>query len=181
MAANNQVVLIGRAGNNVAEDTRHLQSGSIVAEVRLAVNRPGKDQTGNTQTDWITCQFWSKQAEILKEYVKKGDLISVSGSMRVDNWETPEGEKRSKVYVHGENFQMLESRRAKEERIASEGGGYSGGGGSNSNYARSSAPAPQAAPAAMAPATPMVAAPVASARLVDDFSDDFMDDELPPF
>ena len=181
MAANNQVVLIGRAGNNVAEDTRHLQSGSIVAEVRLAVNRPGKDQAGNTQTDWITCQFWSKQAEILKEYVKKGDLISVSGSMRVDNWETPEGEKRSKVYVHGENFQMLESRRAKEERMASEGGGgYSGGGSSNSNYSRSSAPAPQAAPMAPA-AAPMAAAPAASARLVDDFSDEFMDDELPPF
>lgn len=178
MAANNQVVLIGRAGNNVAEDTRHLQSGSIVAEVRLAVNRPGKDQAGNTQTDWITCQFWSKQAEILKEYVKKGDLISVSGSMRVDNWETPEGEKRSKVYVHGENFQMLESRRAKEERMASEGGGYSGGG--SSSYSRSSAPAPQAPPMAPA-AAPMAAAPAASARLVDDFSDEFMDDELPPF
>ena len=177
MAANNQVVLIGRAGNNVSEDVRHLQSGSMVAEVRLAVNRPTKDAMGNPVTDWITCQFWDKNAERLSEFVKKGDLISVSGSMRVDNWEK-EGEKRSKVYVHGENFQMLESRSAREQRQATEGGGsYGGGGGSyggggGSSYGgggggnRSAAPARAAAPAKQ-----------------DDFSDDFAldDDELPPF
>lgn len=126
MAANNQVVLIGRAGNNVSEDVRHLQSGTMVAEVRMAVNRPTKDAMGNPVTDWITCQFWDKNAERLSEFVKKGDLISVSGSMRVDNWEK-EGEKRSKVYVHGENFQMLESRSAREQRQGTEGGTSYGG------------------------------------------------------
>ena len=130
MAANNQVVLIGRAGNNVAEDVRKLQSGSMVAEVRLAVNRPGKDAQGNTTTDWVSCQFWNKNAERLSEFVKKGDLISVSGSIRVDNWEQ-DGQRRQKYFVHGENFQMLESRSARQERQQSEGGGYSGGG---SNY-----------------------------------------------
>lgn len=177
MAANNQVVLIGRAGNNVAEDVRQLQSGTMVAEVRLAVNRPTKDAMGNPVTDWLTCQFWDKQAERLSEFVKKGDLISVSGAMRVDNWEK-EGEKRSKVYVHGENFQMLESRSAREQRQHTEGGGggsyggggggsYGGGGGSyGGGGGRAAAPARSAAPAKQ-----------------DDFSDDFAldDDELPPF
>ncbi len=177
MAANNQVVLIGRAGNNVAEDVRQLQSGTMVAEVRLAVNRPTKDAMGNPVTDWLTCQFWDKQAERLSEFVKKGDLISVSGAMRVDNWEK-EGEKRSKVYVHGENFQMLESRSAREQRQHTEGGGGGsyggggggsyggGGGGSYGGGGRAAAPARSAAPAKQ-----------------DDFSDDFAldDDELPPF
>jgi len=111
MAANNQVVLIGRAGNNVAEDTRHLQSGSIVAEVRLAVNRPGKDQAGKQQTDWISCKFWNRQAEILSDYVQKGDLISISGSLRVDHWEK-EGSKRSSYYILADNFQMLGGKKA---------------------------------------------------------------------
>lgn len=166
MAANNQVVLIGRAGNNVVDDVRHLQNGNMVAEVRIAVNRTSKDASGNPITDWISCQFWDKNAERLSEFVKKGDLISVSGAMRVDNWEK-EGEKRSKVYVYGENFQMLESRRAREERTGTEGASYGGGsGGGGSNYA---APARSAAPAAAKPK--------------DDFSDDFAldDDELPPF
>lgn len=162
MAANNQVVIIGRAGNNVSEDMKHLQSGSSVAEVRVAVNRPGKDAMGNSVTDWLTCKFWNKQAEILAEYVKKGDLISVSGSMRVDNWETPNGEKRKIYFIHGENFQMLESRRAKEERVQMER--QSGGGG---NY---SSPAPAAA---------KVSSPADDFAADDDFALD--DDELPPF
>ena len=178
MAANNQVVLIGRAGNNVSEDVKHLQSGTMVAEVRLAVNRPTKDAMGNPVTDWISCQFWDKNAERLSEFVKKGDLISVSGSMRVDNWEK-EGEKRSKVYVHGENFQMLESRSAREQRQTSEGGGSSYGGGSSSSYGGSASGGSSSyGGGAKAPAR--AAAPAAKQ---DDFSDDFAldDDELPPF
>lgn len=115
MAANNQIVLIGRAGNNVSEDVKHLPSGAVVAEVRLAVNRTTKDAMGNPITDWIACQFWDKNGERLSEFVKKGDLISVSGALRVDNWEK-NGEKRQKYFVHGENFQMLESKRSREER-----------------------------------------------------------------
>ncbi|MBF2052626.1 MAG: single-stranded DNA-binding protein [Candidatus Sericytochromatia bacterium] len=173
MAANNQVVLIGRAGNNVSDDVRHLQSGSMVAEVRLAVNRPGKDSMGNPVTDWISCQFWNKQGERLSEFVKKGDLISVTGSVRVDSWEQ-DGQKRQKYFIHGENFQMLESRRSRDERRESEsfgGGDYGssqssyGGGYNNAAPQRQSAPAPQAS----APSS--------------DYNDEFAldDDELPPF
>lgn len=172
MAANNQVVLIGRAGNNVAEDVRKLPSGSMVAEVRLAVNRPGKDASGNTVTDWVSCQFWNKNGERLSEFVKKGDLISVSGSIRVDNWEQ-EGQRRQKYFVHGENFQMLESRSARQERQQSEGGygggnSYGGGnyGGGGGGYNNASAPAAQSAPSSQG-------------NYNDEFALD--DDELPPF
>lgn len=171
MAANNQVVLIGRAGNNVAEDVRKLQSGSMVAEVRLAVNRPGKDASGNSITDWVSCQFWNKNAERLSEFVKKGDLLSVSGSIRVDNWEQ-EGQRRQKYFIHGENFQMLESRSARQERQQSEsGGGYGGGsnyggssGGGGYSNASQGASGSQSAP---------------SNSYNDEFALD--DDELPPF
>ncbi|MGV3525575.1 MAG: single-stranded DNA-binding protein [Candidatus Sericytochromatia bacterium] len=178
MAANNQVVLIGRAGNNVAEDVRHLQSGTMVAEVRLAVNRPTKDASGNPVTDWITCQFWDKNAERLSEFVKKGDLISVSGAMRVDNWEK-EGEKRSKVYVHGENFQMLESRSAREQRQQSEGGSYGGG----SSYGQSSGGGSYGGGNRQASHTPAPARSAPAPKQNDDFGDEFAldDDELPPF
>lgn len=151
MSANNQVVLIGRAGNTPSEDLRTTQGGSQVVEVRLAVNRP-KDKQGNTVTDWISCQFWNRQAEVLAQYVGKGDLLSVTGAVRIDTWEK-EGEKRQKLYVFGENFQMLESRSSREDR----------------------GPAPQSqkqAPQGRA-----------AAPAQDSFGDDFAldDDELPPF
>jgi len=117
MAANNQAVVIGRAGNIPSEDIRFTPDGSSVTEVRLAVNRPGKDAAGNPVTDWINCQFWNKNAERVGEFVKKGDLISVTGSIRIQTWDK-DGEKRQKFFIHGENFQMLESRRSREERQA---------------------------------------------------------------
>lgn len=171
MAANNQVVLIGRAGNNVSEDVRQLQSGSMVAEVRLAVNRPGKDNMGNPVTDWISCQFWNKQGERLSEFVKKGDLISVTGSVRVDSWEQ-DGQKRQKYFIHGENFQMLESRRSRDERRETEGYGGSAYGTSQNSYAENNYAAPQ--PSQMPPAQP-----AAASNYSDEFALD--DDELPPF
>lgn len=160
MSANNQVVIIGRAGNKPLDDIRRLQSGSAVAEVRVAVNRPGKDADGNTQTDWISCQFWNKNAERLCEFVQKGDLISVSGSLRVDNWEQ-DGQRRQKYFVHGENFQMLESRAARQERNGSTG--YSQPQGLRSD--------------------PATASSNATRMLAKDPADEFVldDDELPPF
>lgn len=111
MSSNNQIVLIGRAGNDITTDLKHLAGGQTVAEVRLAVNRPNKDSQGKNVTDWISCKFWNRQAEILSEYVKKGDLLSVTGALRIDSWEN-NGEKRQKYYIHGENFQMLSMRKA---------------------------------------------------------------------
>ena len=205
MAANNQVVIIGRAGNNVSEDVRHLQSGSMVAQVRLAVNRPGKDEMGNSITDWLTCEFWNKQAETLAQFVQKGDLISVAGSVRVDSWEQ-EGNKRQKYFIRGENFQMLESRRAKDERRQMEQqGGSSYGGNTQGNYNNApqqqynnSAPPQQsynnspqhqqqynsAPPQQSYNNAPPQQAPAAeNAKPVDEFTDEFAldDDELPPF
>lgn len=195
MSANNQVVIIGRAGNNVSEDVRHLQSGSMVAQVRLAVNRPTKDEMGNSVTDWLTCEFWNKQAETLAQFVQKGDLISVAGSIRVDSWEQ-DGSKRQKYFIRGENFQMLESRRAKDERRQMEqqggssyGGGAQGGGYNNAaqqNYApqqaQSYAP-PQQQQQGYAPPQQQQVPAAANAKPVDEFSDEFAldDDELPPF
>lgn len=121
MAANNSIVLIGRSGNTVADDVKTLNSGDKVATVRLAVNRPTKDAQGNNQTDWVNCEAWGKNAERLAEFVQKGDLISVSGALRIETWEK-DGNKQSKTLVRIENFQMLESRASREQRTGAPAG-----------------------------------------------------------
>lgn len=113
MASNNQIVVIGRVGNAIMEDLKHLSNGSTVAEVRLAVPRHGKSADGQEITDWIACKFWDRQAEILSDFVHKGDLLSVTGSLRVDQWESPEGLRRQRYYIQAENFQILGGRRRK--------------------------------------------------------------------
>jgi single-strand DNA-binding protein len=138
MAANNQIVIIGRAGGAAKESLRYLQSGAVICEINLAVTRPGKDSMGNVQTDWVKCQFWNKQAETVGEYISKGDLLSISGSLRTETWDDKDtGKKRTKFFILAENFQMLESRSAKENRnqaAATSGYGSGGSGGTSRGY-----------------------------------------------
>jgi len=107
MAANNKTILIGRIGNDPKADTKHLPSGSTITELRLAVNRTAKDAEGNYITDWITVQFWNKQAERIKQYTEKGQMVSVTGSLRIDQWNNNEGERRLKYYISGEEWYGL--------------------------------------------------------------------------
>lgn len=109
MSSNNHVILIGRVGNDVTETLRYV-NGTAVSEVSLAVNRPGRARDGERQTDWVRCQFWDRQAEVLSQYARKGALISVSGALRIDKWEQ-EGEMRRKTYIRGYQFEFLGGKR----------------------------------------------------------------------
>lgn len=142
MTANNQVILIGRVGNDIAQDKRRLPNGGVVAELRLAVNRPTKGPDGNPITDWFTCKFWDQQAERLLERVSKGDLVSVTGSLRVDSWQK-EGHKRSSVFVHGESFERNSSPGPRQE--------YSHNGSAPHSRPQSEVPASRVLQTALAP------------------------------
>ena len=116
MSSNNQVVLIGRVGNEVGETLRYV-NGAAVAELNLAVHRPGKARDGEQLTDWIKCQFWDRQAEVLSQYAKKGSLVSVAGSLRIESWEK-EGQRRQKVFVRAHHFEFLGSARKPQAAAA---------------------------------------------------------------
>jgi single-strand DNA-binding protein len=80
---------------------------------------------------------------VASEYLTKGAPILIEGRLKLDTWETSDGQKRSKLKVVCDRMQMLGSRGAG----ASGGGG--GGGGSGASGGR---PAPPpSTPAAQAP------------------------------
>lgn len=110
----NQVLLIGRLGHDAKEELKVLPDGKAVAKLRLAVKRPVKNSEG-INTDWIKCEFWNKKAEVLSQYAQKGDLISISGSLRIDLWEK-DGIKHHAAYVLGKDFQFLSSPREREKK-----------------------------------------------------------------
>ena len=55
-------------------------------------------------THFFDCEAWDSGAKVLHEQTKKGDLIAIDGKLRQNRWETPEGQKRSKVIIRVENF-----------------------------------------------------------------------------
>lgn len=99
----NNVNLIGRITRDL--ELRQTTSGQAVCEFSLAVNR-----TRQEGVDFINITVWGKQAENLTKYQSKGSLIAVSGSLRVDKYETKEGEKRNRVYVLANSIEYLSNK-----------------------------------------------------------------------
>jgi single-strand DNA-binding protein len=132
----NKVILVGRLGKD--PEIRSMPSGTTVAKFTMATDERFTDRNGEKQerTEWHNIVAWGKLAEICGQYLKKGKLVYIDGSLRTDSWDDKEsGQKRYRTEIVAQNMQMLD-RRGDEEPA---GGNYSGG------YARKGAPAPAAA------------------------------------
>jgi len=126
MANLNKVMLIG----NVTRDPeiKYTPKGSAVTDLGIAVNRVFTPEGGEKreETTYVDVTLWGRQAEIAGEYCKKGRSIYIEGRLQLDSWEDKtSGQKRTKLRVVGENFQLLGPR---------PGGGAGGGSGNEEDY-----------------------------------------------
>ena len=124
----NNVVLVGRMTRDA--ELRYTPSNVAVATFSLAVNRNFKGANGERETDFINCVIWRQQAENLANWAKKGALIGITGRIQTRNYENQQGQRVYVTEVVADNFQMLESRAAREGHS---GGSYNAGGFDNSN------------------------------------------------
>ena len=135
MANLNKVMLIG----NMTRDPQlsYLPSQTPVVEFGLAISRRYKKQDGSQGEDvcFVDCQMFGKRAEVINQYLKKGDPIFVEGRLKFDSWEK-DGQKRSKLRVFVENFEFLGK--------GSSGGGQGSGNQGGGHQSAPNAPAPEA-------------------------------------
>jgi single-strand DNA-binding protein len=102
----NSITLIGRAGRD--PEVRYLESGSVVANLTLAVNRRSRDE----EPDWFNLEIWGKQAQVAADYVRKGSLLGIIGSFKLDRWtDRSTGEERSKPVIRVDRLELLGSKR----------------------------------------------------------------------
>jgi single-strand DNA-binding protein len=113
----NFVGLLGRTIRDV--ELKYTQSGSAVASFSLAVDRGFKDKDGNKQTDFIDCVAWKGTAENLSKFVKKGDMIAVTGSIQTRTWEDKEGHKRKTTEILVDRFYFTGSKKSDNAPVAS--------------------------------------------------------------
>ena len=105
----NSVTLVGRAGRD--PEVRYFESGTVVANLTMAVNRRSRDD----EPDWFNLEIWGKQAQIAADYVKKGSLIGITGSFKLDSWQDRNtGEERNKPVVRVDRLELLGSKRDSE-------------------------------------------------------------------
>ncbi|WP_101773979.1 single-stranded DNA-binding protein [Peptostreptococcus faecalis] len=110
----NNVVLVGRTTKE--PELKYIPgSGTPVASFTIAIDRDYKNKDGSTTTDFIPVEIMGKSGEYAANYITKGTLVGVQGSIRVDKYETPNGEKRSFTKVAGMYVQKLEKRSENED------------------------------------------------------------------
>lgn len=109
MAANNNCTLIGRLGRDIELSTT--TTGKQLAKTSIAVDRPGRDQHGNKQTDWFNVKIFGKQAETAAQYLRKGSKVAIVGSIQIEKWnDRQSGQERQATVILGDGFQMLDPR-----------------------------------------------------------------------
>lgn len=93
----NDVTIIGNLTRDI--EVRYTQTNKAVGQFTIAVNN-GKNKDGKElASDFINCVIWEAQAENMKKYTKKGSKVAVKGSIKNDNYEDEEGNKKYRTYV----------------------------------------------------------------------------------
>jgi single-strand DNA-binding protein len=105
MATENQVTIVG----NVTRDPelRYTPNGAALVKFGVAVNRRFKDESGqwkDGETSFFDITAWRTLAENIAESVTQGTRVVVVGRLRTNSWETPEGDKRTKIEIEAEEI-----------------------------------------------------------------------------
>ena len=104
----NNVVLIGRLTRDA--ELRYTPSNIAVATFNLAVNRNFKNDNGDREADFINVVMWRHQAENFANWVKKGNLVGITGRIQTRSYDNQQGQRVYVTEVVAESFQILEKK-----------------------------------------------------------------------
>ena len=106
----NKVMLIGNLGAD--PEIKYSASGTPIANFNIATsdNRKNKDGEWEDRTEWHKVVMFGRQAEVCKDYLKKGSKIFVEGRLQTRSWDDQSGQKKYLTEVVGNNMVMLDPR-----------------------------------------------------------------------
>lgn len=101
----NKAILIGRL--TADPELQTTGSGVDVCRFSLAINRPYKTQSGETQADFLNIVVWRAAAQNCYKFLKKGSQCAVVGSIQTRSYEDNNGVKRYVTEIVAENVEFL--------------------------------------------------------------------------
>ncbi len=113
----NQVNLIGNVGNAPEFSDRN---GLAIARFSLATS--SRNKNGETETEWHRIVFFGRTAEVVRDYLKKGDKAYVCGRLKTTKYTDKNGIERYATEIRANNLQFLTSKKEREERENANGG-----------------------------------------------------------
>lgn len=110
----NKVILIGRNTKDI--ELKQTTSGTSAIEFSIAVKRAFKNVNGENESDFFNCVAFSKQAETIAKYVKKGDQIAIEGRLQTRSYTNKEDRKITVTEIIVENCEFLQSKKQEEPK-----------------------------------------------------------------
>lgn len=107
----NRVIISGNIGGE--PEVRSTSGGTQVLSFSLAVNDRRKNQQSGEWEDyvnWISCTMFGARAESVSRFLSKGTKVAIEGKLRWSQWETKEGQKRSKIDVIVDDLEFMSRR-----------------------------------------------------------------------
>jgi single-strand DNA-binding protein len=127
MAGVNKVILVGNLGDD--PESRSLNNGGEVVNLRVATSENWKDKDGNRQerTEWHRVVIFNENlGRVAKSYLRKGSKVYLEGQLQTRKWTDQSGADRYSTEI------VLQRFRGELVLLDSRGGG--GGGGGSDEY-----------------------------------------------
>lgn len=105
MSGINQATIVGRMGQE--PEIRYTKEGNAVANLSIATSKKYK---GEEEVEWHRVVCFGKLADVVREWVHKGDLIGIMGEIRTRKWQDKAGQDRYSTEIIAHNMQMLGSK-----------------------------------------------------------------------
>lgn len=117
----NKVMLIGRLGRD--PELRYTQAGVPIANLRIATDESYTDKDGNRQerTEWHTVVVFQRLAENCANYLTKGRLVYVEGSLQTRKWQDQQGQDRYSTEIKAQTVRFLERGQDQRQGAPEEG------------------------------------------------------------
>ena len=113
MASVNKVIILG----NVGQDPEIREGNFTVAALSIATTRKWRDKAGEAQseTEWHRVSAFGRLAEIISQYVRKGDPIYIEGRLRTRKYEDKQGVERWVTEIIADQLQLLRQKDSDEK------------------------------------------------------------------
>ncbi len=110
----NKAILIGNLGAD--PETRYMQDGTCVCNIRVATTERFKNRNGERQerTEWHRVVLWGKLGEIASQYLHKGSQVYIEGRIETRKWQDRDGNDRYTTEIRAREMKMLGARGAGE-------------------------------------------------------------------
>jgi single-strand DNA-binding protein len=104
----NKIILVGRLGRD--PEMKYTASGTPFCRFSMATDEGWTDKgSGEKQerTEWHNIVVWDRLAEICNQYLTKGRMVYIEGSLQTREWDDKEGVKRRTTEVRARDMVML--------------------------------------------------------------------------